>query len=101
MFLKRRSSNWNKAGEICTSWKFLSLTGVDRLAILDAVWKKEMGRLGDHCVLLGVDRGVILVKPSSAAAASELSLRSAVLVKGLNKYFKSPWIKAIRTATRI
>jgi len=74
---------------------------MDRLAVLDAVWKKEMGRLGEHCVMLGVEKGIILVKPSSAAAASELSLRSSVLVKGLNKYFKRPWIKAIKTANSI
>jgi len=60
-----------------------------------------MGRLADHCVMLGVDKGVILVKPSSAAAASELALRSSVLVKGLNKYFKRPWIRAIKTASSI
>lgn len=79
----------------------MGVANLDRLAILDAVWKKEIGRLGDHCSLLGVDRGFILVKPASAAAASELALRSSVLVKGLNKYFKRPWIKAIKTASSI
>jgi len=101
MFLTRRTQNWTRASEVCASWKFLGVAGLDRLAILDAVWKKEMGRLADHCVMLGVDKGVILVKPSSAAAASELALRSSVLVKGLNKYFKRPWIKAIKTASSI
>jgi len=101
MFLKRRSSNWTRAGDICTSWNVPGVTGLERLAVLDAVWKKEMGRLGEHCVMLGVDKGVILVKPSSSAAASELALRSSVLVKGLNKYFKRPWIKAIKPATKI
>lgn len=101
MFLARKRSNWSKAEAICTSWKFLGIAGLDRLAILDAVWKKEMGRLSDHCVLLGVDKGIILVKPTSAAAASELSLRSSMLVKGLNKYFKRPWITAIKPANKI
>ena len=101
MFLERKKANWTSANEVCASWKLMGVSGLDRLAVLDAVWKKEMGRLGDHCVLLGVDRGIVLVKPSSAAAASELALRSSVLVKGLNKYFKRPWIKAIKTATKI
>ena len=69
--------------------------------MLEAVWMKELGRLGEHCVLLGVDKGALVVKPSSAAAASELALRSSVLVKGFNKYFKRPWIRAIRPATKI
>lgn len=101
MFLARRSSNWKRASDVCASWKFLGVSSLDRLAVLDAVWKKEMGRLGEHCSLLGVDKGVLLVRPSSAAAASELALRSSVLVKGLNKYFRRPWIKAIKTATKI
>ena len=101
MFLKRKSSNWTRAGDICSSWKVLGVTGLDRLALLDAVWKKEMGRLGEHCELLGVDRGVLLVRPVSSAAASELALRSSVLVKGLNKYFKRPWIRAIKPATKL
>ena len=101
MFLTRKTSNWTRANEVCSSWKFFGGAVNDRLAVLDAVWKKEMGRLGEHCVLLGVEKGVIIVKPVSSAAASELSLRSSVLVKGLNKYFKRPWIKAIKTASRI
>ncbi|MHB0995290.1 MAG: DciA family protein [Elusimicrobiales bacterium] len=101
MFLERKKVNWHKADAVCSSWKFLGAGALDRLAILDAVWKKEMGRLADHCTLLGVDKGCVLVKPKSAAAASELSLRSSVLVKSLNKYFKRPWIKAIKPANSI
>ncbi|OGR66062.1 MAG: hypothetical protein A2X31_12640 [Elusimicrobia bacterium GWB2_63_22] len=101
MFLERKKQNWTRANDVCTSWRFMGSAGLDRLALLDAVWKKEMGRLGEHCVLLGVERNCILVKPSSAAAASELALRSSVLVKGLNKYFKTPWIKAIKPASSI
>ncbi|PIU20410.1 MAG: hypothetical protein COT18_02445 [Elusimicrobia bacterium CG08_land_8_20_14_0_20_59_10] len=102
MFLKKRSSNWTRAADLCSSsWKFLGGAAPDRLAVLDAVWKNELGRLGEHCSLLGVDKGFILVKPSSSPAASELALRSSVLVKSLNKYFRRPWIKAIKTANRI
>jgi len=101
MFLQRKRSNWTKAGDICASKRFQVAAGLDRLALLDAVWKKEIGRLGDHCVMLGIDRAVILVRPSSAAAANELAMRAPQIVKGLNKYFKRPWIKGIRPATKI
>ena len=100
MFLSRKKVNWSRADSVCASWRTLGFSGLDRLAILDAVWEKETGRLGQHCVMLGVDKGVILVKPASSAAASELALRSAVIVKGLNKYFKRPWIRAIKPVTR-
>lgn len=100
MFLEKRKANWTKASAVCSSMKLMG-GYLDRLALLDAVWKKEMGRLGEHCVLLGVDKDIVLVKPSSATAASELSLRSSVLVKSLNKHFRQPWIKAIKTANSI
>ena len=101
MFLTRRTSNWTRVNEVCSSLRFLGGINPDRLAILDKVWEKEMGRLADHCELLGVDGPYILVKPRSATAASELALRSSVLVKGLNKYFQRPWIKGIKTASKI
>lgn len=101
MFLQRKRSNWTKAADICASRRFPGAALLDRLAVLDAVWKKEIGRLGDHCELLGVDKGVLVVRPASAAAANELALRGPVLVKGLNKYFKKPWIKGLRPATKL
>jgi hypothetical protein len=101
MFLAKRTSNWTRVNEVCSSWRFLGGITPDRLAILDAIWEKEIGLLGKHCQLLGVDGHYILVKPRSAMAASELALRSSVLVKGLNKYFKRPWIKGIRTDSKI
>lgn len=100
-FLKRRSSNWTQADKICATRKFLGGIVPERLAILDAVWKKEFGRLSQHCELLGVDGGAIMVKPVSSAAASELTLRGPVIVKSLNKYFRQPWITAIKTASKI
>ncbi|OGS12168.1 MAG: hypothetical protein A2234_10180 [Elusimicrobia bacterium RIFOXYA2_FULL_58_8] len=101
MFLTRRSSNWTRAAEVCATRKFLGGIFPERLAILEAVWRKEFGRLSQHCVLLGVDGSFILVKPVSSAAASELILRGPEIVKNLNKYFKQPWIKAVKTATKI
>lgn len=101
MFLAKRTSNWTRVNEVCSSWRFLGGVNPDRLAILDAIWEKEMGALAKHCELLGVDGAYILVKPRSAAAASELALRSTVLVKGLNKYYKRPWIKGIKPASKI
>jgi len=101
MFLSKRSSNWNRAGDVCAARKFLGGVVPERLTILDAVWKKEFGRLSQHCVLLGVDGGYIMVKPVSSAASNEITLRGALIVKGLNKYFRQPWIKAIKTANSI
>jgi hypothetical protein len=101
MFLARKTSNWKRAEEICATRRFSASMLPDRLAVLDSVWKKEFGRLAQHCSLLGVDGSYLVVKPASAAAASEINLRGPLLVKAINKYFKRPWLKAVRTATRL
>ncbi|HAH32799.1 MAG TPA: hypothetical protein DCL44_10850 [Elusimicrobia bacterium] len=101
MFLTRRSSNWTRASEIKSSWKFLGGIDPDRLVILDAVWKKELGRLAPHCPILGVSKSWILVKADSSVMANELLLRDRQLVRSLNRYFRRPWIKGIRTASEI
>lgn len=100
MFLQRRKENWAKAGDICAGRRVLG-GQMERLAILDAVWKKEFGALARHCELLGVDGPLLVVKPASSAAASEITLRGPQIVKALNKYFKRPWIKAVKTGTRL
>jgi len=99
MFLNRRSSNWTSASEVKSSWKFLGGFDPDRLVILDAVWKKELGRLAPHCPLFGISKGCILVKSDSSSMSSELLLRSSQLVRSLNRYFRKPWIRGIRTVS--
>ena len=101
MFRKRRSENWAKAGDICSRRRFLGGVLGERLPILDAVWKKEFGALARHCELLGLDGDYLVVKPFSSAAASEITLRGPQIVRSLNRYFKRPWIKAVRTGTRL
>ncbi len=98
MYLSRKTSNWTRASEIKSSWKFLGGTDPDRLVILDAVWKKELGRLSQHCPLAGINRGWVLVKTDSSVISSELLLRGTQLVRSLNRYFRKPWIKGIKTA---
>ena len=95
MFLTVRSCHWTSASEIKSSWKFLGGIDPDRLVILDAVWKKELGRLAPHCPLFGVSKGCILVKSDSSVMSSELLLRGRQLVRSLNRYFRRPWIKGI------
>ena len=89
---------WAKAGEVVRSWKFRSGLESERILILNQVWERELGHYSKHWTLSGVRRGVLYIKPRSAAAAQELSMMRGQIMKSLNKYFKRSWIKAIRTA---
>jgi len=76
MFLTKRSSNWTNIGYVKKSWKTLGGIIPERLVILDAVWKKETGRIGQHCELLGVSRGYIVVKTDSSVVYNEIFMNS-------------------------
>ena len=90
--------SFTSASDIVHSIGYKAGTTTDRLVILDAVWEKEAGGFSKHWKLSGVKRGVLYVAPSSPAAAQELQLRGPSLIRSLNKYFKSAWIKSIRAA---
>jgi hypothetical protein len=72
----------------------------DRMAILAAVWQKEAGHLFGHWELVGLKKGILFVRPKSAAATQELQLRAVGIVRSLNKYFERAWIKGIKVASR-
>lgn len=64
--------------------------------ILNSVWAKEIGFLANHCRLMAVKKGSIIIKAASPAAAQELTMRSPQLIRSLNKYFNRPWIHSIK-----
>ena len=70
----------------------------DKISILNAVRERELGHFSKHWTLVAVKRGTLYVKPRSAAAAQELHMRAAGIVRSLNKFFSRAWIKAIKTA---
>ena len=91
---------WSSAGDLVRAFKFRAGIQSDKISILNAVWERELGHFARHWTLQGVKRGVLFVKPSSAAAAQELQMRGPEIVKGLNKYFSRAWIKAVKTSQR-
>lgn len=86
------------ARDVVRSFGFKTGAQGDRLAILDAVWEKEAGHYAKHWKLDALRKGVLYVRVSSPVAAQELQLRGPSLLRALNKYFKSNWIKAIKPA---
>jgi len=84
---------------------FMGGIPIDKLAMLDAAWEKEIGIMGRFCELLGIRAGktgpCLVVKPKSSAAASEISLRSSEIIRNINKYFNEPWIKALKLDSEI
>lgn len=99
MFLVKKSQNWTQFKKI-TTYRCFKGFNIDRLLILESVWKKEMGSLCDHCVLLGVAKNAITVKTDSSVVANEITLKSRSIIKNLNKYFRSPWIKFLKVANK-
>ena len=89
---------WAAAGDVLVGWQRSARVDGDRMMILGQVWEREAGHLARHWALDGVRKGTLFVKASSPAAAQELQLRAGALLKALNKYFRQPWIRAIKTS---
>ena len=87
----------SKLGLLGSGFRAMPLK-LNRMLLLNSVWEKEAGSMAAHWELYGVKGTVVYIKPRSCAAWQELTLRSTSLIRSLNKYFESPWIKAIKRA---
>ncbi len=97
---QRRPQRWSTAQDLVASFKYRAGIQTDKVAILNAVWEKELGHFAKYWTLTGLKGGVLYVRPRSAAAAQELSLRAGEIVRSLNKYFGRAWIKSVKTSLR-
>lgn len=93
-----KKPKWSSAADLVRSFQFKTGVQDEKLSLLNAVWEKELGHFAKHWSLSGVKKGVLYVKPRSAAAAQELQMRGGEIVRSLNKYFTRPWIKAVKSA---
>jgi hypothetical protein len=89
---------WPSVAEIMRSWGYRQGISPDKVAILNAVWERELGHMARHWKLKGIRRGMLYIAPKSSGAALELQMRSQEIVRGLNKYFRTAWIKGVRVA---
>ena len=100
MAIAQKRKRWSTGEDLVRSFRYRAGMEPDRMAILSAVWDKEVGPFAGHWALVGVKKGILYVKPRSSAAAQELHLRGGQIVRSLNKYFSRAWIKAVKTSAR-
>jgi len=98
--IPRKRPCWSTGEDMVRSFQYRNNMSGDRMAILAAVWQKELGHLFGHWELAGLKQGILYVRPKSAAATQELQLRSAGIVRSLNNYFDRAWVKGIKVAAR-
>lgn len=96
MILVRKKSRWFNTSEIMVSRRIFGGLNPHNLLILQKVWQKELKSLSSHCSLMGVEKNKIILKPSNSVIANEILIRKDEILRDLNKYFKSKWIKDIR-----
>ncbi len=98
--LRHPRKSWSTGEDLVKRFSFQAGIQSDKISILNAVWDRELGHFSRHWTLAGVRKGILYVKPRSAAAAQELQLRSGEIVKSLNKYFGRAWIRAVKAAAK-
>lgn len=84
---------WNNTAEIGPLKRLGNQFG--RLAILDYAWNNLVGNKKNFWVLKAVKGNHLIVETKAAVAKNELIARREQLIKELNKYFSTSWIKQI------
>jgi len=85
---------WKSSGEIVGRFNKIH-TQLDRLMILDYAWNHLVGNKTKFWVLKAVQGNSLFVEAKAAVAKNELIARREQLIKELNKYFDTPWIRKI------
>jgi len=93
-FGQNPKKEWKSARELGNVFNPLGKK-LNRLLILDHVWKKLVGNKSKFWVLKAVQGGTLFVETKAAVAKNELIARREQLIKELNKNFNPPWIEKI------
>lgn len=96
MFLTAKKGRWYNISEVINSRKVFGGVNPFNIVILNNVWNREFKSLSAYCKLYGVDKDIVLLKPSNSTIANEILIRKDEILKDLNKYFKSKWLKDIK-----
>ena len=93
-FGQNSKKQWRSTQDIVNGYNPLSQR-LNRLVILEYVWKKIVGNKASFWVLHAVQGDTLFIKTNAAVAKNELIARRTQLIKELNKNFTTPWIKKI------
>ena len=85
---------WKSSQELLSGFNPVNKQ-LNRLMILDHVWKNLVGNKAKFWVLKAVQGGSLFVETKAAVARNELIARRGQLIKELNKHFEKPWIEKI------
>ncbi len=93
-FAETPKKKWHSPSELEGRFNRLSKQ-LNRLMILEHVWKKLVGDKDRFWKLVAVQKGSLQVEVKLSVARNELIARREMLLKELNKHFDKPWIEKI------
>lgn len=93
-FGQNPKKQWRSSQELESSFNPLARR-LNRLMILDHVWKQLVGNKGRFWVLKAVKEDTLYVQVKASVARNELVARRRQLIVELNKHFETPWIQKI------
>ncbi len=82
--------------EILLSYTVFNGIKIENLMILKKAWEEEMKPFLNMCELYSYEKKNLFVKVKNPVIKNEIFLRKDDILKRLNKYFKSKFIKDIK-----
>ena len=98
--MKKRRGGMKSVGEIISSPGALFGINPQNLIILRRAWDAEMLSFSRFFYLEGIEKNTVVVKAINSSAANEVCLRKNEILRSLNKYFKSKWLKDIKVVCK-
>ena len=81
--------------EIMSSYKFFNGIKIENLMILNSIWKNEMKDYSLFCDIYSIEKKKLIIKVKNPIIRNEIYMRKDEILKKINSYFKTKFIKDI------
>jgi len=81
--------------EIMSSYKFFNGIKIENLMILNSIWKNEMKDYSLFCDIYSIEKKKLIIKVKNPVIRNEIYMRKDEILKKINSYFKTKFIKDI------
>jgi hypothetical protein len=82
--------------EIITDHKIFGGLNISNLMILNSVWKNEMKEYSLYCDIFSIEKKTLVLKIKNPVVKNEIYIKKDIILRKINKYFNSNFIKDIK-----
>ncbi|MEF3280711.1 MAG: DUF721 domain-containing protein [Elusimicrobiota bacterium] len=86
----------NSIKEILASYKIFGGVSVEKLMILNHIWKEDLKKYSSFCDIYSIEKKTLILKVKNPVLKNDLYMKKDFIIKEINSFFKSKFIKDIK-----